>query len=113
VRAQDIHVTIISESLDQVSAQRLRHQLRDQLLEGRMAHAIDLRELACLDSPTLAALIQSLRAVREAGGTISLLVRQPHIIKILSITGLDRIFAIYADVEAAAAALNARRPIPA
>lgn len=78
-----------------------------------MAHAIDLRELGSLDSPTLAALIQALRAVREAGGTISLLVRQPQVIKILSITGLDRIFAIHPDVETAAAALNARRPIPA
>jgi len=88
-------VTPVSQVLDEISGRRLHGTIRRYVRDGRLEHAVDLRLLAYVDSPTLAALIRALRAVREVGGSISLIVDQPQIRKVLSVTGLDRIFSVY------------------
>lgn len=75
--------------------------------------AFDLRPLSNIDSATLAALIRSLRAVRQVGGTIGLIVNQPNILKVLSITGLDRIFPVYSTEDELFAAVSHREIISA
>lgn len=113
MRVTDIVKTEVREPLDQVSGLRLRAAIRHHVAQGSLQHVIDLRSLRTLDSATLAGLIQALRAVREGGGSIGLLVDQPHILKILSITGLDRIFPRYASEAQAISALEAARQISA
>lgn len=66
-----------------------------------------------IDSPTLAALIRSLRAVREVGGTIGLIVNQPNIRKVFSITGLDRVFPVYSNESELLSAMEQREIISA
>lgn len=53
---------------------------------------IDLAELEYIDSTGLGALIGLLKRAKEKGGSVKLLNPQPYIKKILSITGLDKIF---------------------
>jgi anti-sigma B factor antagonist len=74
---------------------------------------MDLRGLVELDSPTLAALIRVMRLVREVGGSVALVVNQPNFLRILSITGLDRVFPVWPDEDAAVASLGLPDVVPA
>jgi anti-sigma B factor antagonist len=104
VRAIDLTLTKVALPLDQVGGLRFREQIRDLVAQGMLAHCLDLRGLTELDSLTLAALIQALRSVREAGGTVSLLVDRPQIVHILTVTGLNRVFQVHgSEAEARAA----------
>jgi anti-anti-sigma factor len=80
---------------------------------GRYAHLIDLRSLAELDSRSLAALIRALRVARDVGGSVGLITDQPQFARILSITGLDRVFPVYKNEAEATAALTQRDVVPA
>lgn len=106
-------ITPVSDLLDEVSGRRLRTAARDAAEQGELVQAVDLRPLAHIDSPTLAALIRVLRAVREIGGSIGLIVEQPNILRVLSITGLDRIFPVYRNETDAQADAHASWTIPA
>lgn len=90
----DVVLTKFSGQLDEAASRRLRTSMCEYVRAGRLTHAFDVRELADMDSRTLAALIRALRVVREVGGSVSLIVDQPNILRILSITALDRIFPI-------------------
>lgn len=72
-------------------------QLKSKFLEvtelmDKQPILIDLAELKYIDSTGLGALIGLLKRVKEKGGSVKLLNPQPYIKKILSITGLDKIF---------------------
>ena len=112
-RSRGIEVTPVSEALDSIAGERLRNRIRKHLHAGRRMHALDLRLLAELDSGTLAALIRVLRAVRDNGGSVGLIVNQERFLRILSITALDRVFPIFRDESMAAAMLASADSIPA
>ena len=106
-------ITAVSDLLDEVAGQRLLATVRGHIQEDELVQAVDLRPLAHIDSPTVAALIRVLRAVREVGGTVGLIVNQPNILRVLSITGLDRIFPVYRSETEAQADAQASLIIPA
>jgi anti-anti-sigma factor len=72
-----------------------------------------MRALAELDSITLASLVRMLRIVRESGGSVALIVSQPNFLRVLSITGLDRVFPVFRDEYGALASLGMADVIPA
>jgi anti-sigma B factor antagonist len=106
-------ITPVSAPLHDIASERLRNDIRDHVQAGRLDHLIDLRELAELDSRSLAALIRALRVVREAGGSVGLIVDQPNFTRVLSITGLDRVFPVYKTDRDAFAAIESARLVPA
>jgi anti-sigma B factor antagonist len=109
----DVTITRVSEALHDVAAERLRRAIGKHVTQGRYAHLIDLRSLAELDSRSLAALIRALRVARDVGGSVGLIVDQPHFARILSITGLDRVFPVYKNEADAEAAFARRDVVPA
>jgi anti-sigma B factor antagonist len=109
----NVTITRVSEPLHDVAAGRLRRTIGKHVNEGRRAHLIDLRELPELDSHSLAALIRSLRVARDVGGSVGLIVDQPNFLRILSITGLDRVFPVYENEADAAASLAPPHLVPA
>jgi len=108
-----VTVTRVSEALHDVAAERLRRTIGKHVKEGRFSHLIDLRSLAELDSRSLAALIRALRVARDVGGSVGLIVDQPGFVRILSITGLDRVFPVYKNEADATAALARHDVVPA
>jgi anti-anti-sigma factor len=107
-----ITVTPISETLNDLSAARLRAAMQDHVKQGRLQHIFDLRDLRLLETGTLSGLIRSLRTLREAGGSATLVADQPRIRTILRATGLDRVFGVYEDVSEAITSLTRKRLIP-
>jgi anti-sigma B factor antagonist len=110
---REFELTAVAQALSGITGERLRNKIRKAVQNGKLAHVLDLRGLMELDSATLAALIRVLRLVRSAGGDVGLIVEQEKILRILSITALDRVFPIFRDEEAAERALEVGRAIPA
>lgn len=97
-------------SLDLATAPSLRAALIEAANEGKHEIIVDLTELEFLDSTGLGALIGAHRRALENGGRVRLIVRDGPIQRLLNITGLMRIFAVYGTLDAA---LNDRDRIPA
>lgn len=56
-----------------------------------------------MDSSGLSALITGRKQMQEADGEIALVCTQESVLKVFTVTGLDRVFAIRPSVEEAAA----------
>lgn len=88
-------------SLDLATAPSLRAALLEAANEGKHDIIVDLSHLEFLDSTGLGALIGAHRRALENGGRVRLIVNDGPIQRLLTITGLMRIFAVYATLEAA------------
>jgi anti-sigma B factor antagonist len=78
-------------------------QLRAAILEianaGSTRIALDLREVPFMDSSSLGVLVEALKRSRDKGGDIALVAPQRSPEKVLSLTGLDKVFLLVGDVD--------------
>jgi anti-sigma B factor antagonist len=88
-------------SLDLATAPSLRAALIEAANEGKHEIIVDLTELEFLDSTGLGALIGAHRRALENSGRVRLIVHDGPIQRLLNITGLMRIFAVYGSLDAA------------
>jgi len=97
-------LTEMTGPIDDPECDRLRQSFTSHVRSGRRRHVVDLRPLGVLDTNTLRTLIRALRAVREIGGEVRLVVTDPEMCATLAATGLDHIFPIYGTVDEAVVA---------
>jgi anti-sigma B factor antagonist len=86
-------------SLDLATTPTVRAALLDGTEKGKRDLIVDLTQLEFLDSTGLGALIGAHRRATEHGGSVRLIVNDGPIARLLNITGLMRIFAVYHSVE--------------
>jgi anti-sigma B factor antagonist len=69
---------------------------------------IDLAAVTMLDSSGLGVLISVLKGLEAAGKSteLRLIVTEPHVLKVFSITGLDGVFSIFTSLDEAIAATS-------
>lgn len=72
----------------------LRADAGRALDEGAHGLAVDVEDVAVLDSQIIAALIAILREVRERGASMQLRAHRQSLLDTLRITGLDRVFTV-------------------
>lgn len=89
--------------MDLSNAAGLRDYLIEQVQQGHYNLAVDLGGVEFMDSSGLAVLISGLRRTREHDGALVLISPTASVKRVLTITGLDRVFDIYDSVEKAAA----------
>jgi anti-sigma B factor antagonist len=83
-------VTITVEGdVDSFSAGQLRECFAAIL--GRAATVIDMRDVPFLDSSGLGALVGGIRRLRESGGSVAICCDRPSVLRLLAMTGVDRI----------------------
>jgi anti-sigma B factor antagonist len=97
----DAIVYRLQGSLDIATAPSLRAALIEAADEGKHDILVDLSHLEFLDSTGLGALIGAHRRALEHGGRVRLVVGDGTIQRLLTITGLMRVFAVYASLDAA------------
>jgi anti-sigma B factor antagonist len=97
-------------SLDLATAPSARAALIEAAGAGKHDMVVDLTRLEFLDSTGLGALIGAHRRALENGGAVRLAVGEGPIARLLNITGLIRVFPVYATLEDA---LNERQQIEA
>lgn len=102
LKTEDGGETIIFKlrgSLDLATAPTVRAALSEATEKGGQHLIVDLTQLEFLDSTGLGALIGAHRRAAERGGSLRLIVSNGPISRLLNITGLIAVFAVFASIE--------------
>jgi anti-sigma B factor antagonist len=83
----------VTGEVDVYTAPMLREQIRELAATGAVHLIADLGRVDFLDSTGLGALVGGLRRLRQAGGSLVLVISTPRILRIFQITGLTKAFA--------------------
>lgn len=94
-------VVSLKGEVDVYTSPRLKQEIVDAIDSGCVNLVVDLRRLDFIDSSGLGVLVGGLRRVKEKGGTLRLLCDKESILKVFRITGLDRVFPVFDNAEAA------------
>ena len=97
-------VLAVGGEVDVATAPRLREQLIGLVNQGSHRIVVDLTAVDFLDSTGLGVLVGALKRVRTHDGDLALVCDEPRILKVFEITGLTKVFAMYADVDQAVSA---------
>ena len=102
-----VTIVHVAGEIDVYTAPLLREVLDKQVAAGRTDLVVDLEKVTFMDSTGLGVLVGRLKLVRGQNGTLRIVSAQERILKVFKITGLDKVFHIYATVDEALAASNA------
>lgn len=93
-------VTLDGE-VDVYTAPKLKEELVAAIEGGCADVIVDLERVGFIDSSGLGVLVSALRRARERDGVVRIACTRDNILKIFRITGLDKVFPIFSDVEEA------------
>jgi anti-sigma B factor antagonist len=85
----------ITGELDLAVAPWLRDQLDALFVGGAASIVVDLSAATFLDSTALGVLVTALHRSQDLGGQVHLVVREPQILRVLTITGLVDVFTVH------------------
>ena len=94
----DCAVLKVTGEVDVYTAPMLREQMRELAAKGAVHLIADLGRVDFLDSTGLGALVGGLKRLREAGGSLALVISTPRILRIFQITGLTKALAVQPSV---------------
>jgi anti-sigma B factor antagonist len=92
-------VVDVRGEVDLYTAPRLKEELIGLVDRDRTTVAVDLSGVEFLDSTGLGVLIGGLKRCRERNGKLVLVAPREPVQKVLSITGLDKVFPIHESME--------------
>jgi anti-sigma B factor antagonist len=99
-------VISVSGEIDVYTAPTLRERLNELVAQGEYDLVVDMAGVEFLDSTGLGVLVGGLKRTRSHQGTLRLVCDQEKIIKVFRITGLTKVFPIYACLDDALAAVD-------
>jgi len=94
-------IVSLSGEVDIYTAPQFKECMLELIDTGVERLVVDLSDVTFIDSTALGVLIGGVRRVHTAGGAMALVVTSRAVERVLSITGLDRVFTIHATREAA------------
>jgi anti-sigma B factor antagonist len=101
-RQQGTCTVIVSGEVDVYTSPQLKSALVEAADDGGCSVVVvDMDKVTFIDSSGLGVLVGALRRVREAGGDLRVVCGRENVVKIFRITGLDRVFAMFASVDEA------------
>lgn len=100
-RTGDGCVIAVAGEVDVYTSPGLKREIGSVLDDGCTEVIVDLERIGFIDSSGLGVLVSALRKVKEHGGTMRLVCTRESILKIFRITGLDKVFPLFATVEEA------------
>lgn len=89
--------------IDYATGPQLKEAITDALVAGRVHLVIDMLGVEFIESTGLGALIGGRRRARALDGSLVLVCAESSVLKVLRVTGLDKVFEIHDSVEAATA----------
>lgn len=95
--------------IDVYTAPLVREKLDEQIQSGNADLVVDLSKVTFLDSTGLGVLVGRLKLARTRGGHLRLVGADDRVLKVFSITGLDKVFDLHPTVDSA---LEASGPAP-
>jgi anti-sigma B factor antagonist len=98
----DFHVVELAGDIDVETARTLRAHIVDRFTDTSAQVVVDLTDVPFMDSSGLGALVSGWQLTRDDGG-FRIAGANPVVRRVLSITGMEDVFALYPDVDAATA----------
>jgi anti-sigma B factor antagonist len=105
-------VVTLPAEIDITIADQVREDLLSAVNQGAGLLIADLSDTTFCDSSGVSALARTFRRVQANGGEMRLVVTAPAVHRVLSLTGVDRLVAIYPSVTASLAAGREIRQSP-
>ena len=99
-------VDVVGE-IDVYTSPKLRERLVGLVNDGAKSIVVNLEEVEFIDSTGLGVLVGVLKRIRARGGSLSLVCQREGLLRVFTITGLEKVFAIYSSVD------EATEPTPA
>ena len=96
-------VITVSGELDIHTAPDLTEVLSPASAAGQPV-IVDLTDVTFMDSSGLSVFVTALKRAREAGTTLVLVVSEPRVMRVFSITGIDTLIDIHATLDSALSA---------
>ena len=96
-------VVAVKGRLNTITAPQLKTKIQELVHDGHTEIVCDLSGVGFLDSSGLSALVSGLKASREHGGFLKLAGLNEQVGRIFKLTMLDRVFELFATVDAALA----------
>ena len=93
----------VKGEVDLYTSPQLKEKVNDLIEEGQTQLVIDLSGVGFMDSSGLGVLVTALKRAKERGGALALVSPEGSVHKVLTITGLDRVFPIHDSVAQATA----------
>lgn len=93
--AGEVGVVTLEGEIDIYSSPQFKEVLLKGIEDGARHVVIDLTDVTFIDSTALGVLVSGAKRIRPQHGTLDIVCVDENIIRILEITGLDRIFGIY------------------
>ena len=90
---EGVWAVAVGGELDLYTAPEVRDELA-ALPEDAGDVVVDLTTMTFVDSAGIAALLVAARRLRACGGTMTLVVDDPRVLRVLEVTGLDRYFEV-------------------
>ncbi len=104
-QGDDLGIVSLSGEVDIFTAPQFKESLLEVLDDGVRRLVVDLSEVTFIDSTALGVLIGGVRRVHAADGAMAIVVATRPVERVLSVTGLDRVFSMYPTRDEAIAAL--------
>ena len=98
----DWRIVSVRGDIDVASAPKLRSAL-DSAEPGRLGVVVDMARVSFLDSGGLSVLVGAQARAGEQGHQMRVVADEPRVLRVLEITGLDVVFAVFPTLEKATA----------
>ena len=99
----DVTVVSLGGEIDLATQGELRAMLNDQIVSGNVNLVLDLTDVSFLDSTGIGALIGTRRRVHAFQGSLVIVCPDETLLKIFTITGLEKVFDIRPTLDSALA----------
>jgi anti-sigma B factor antagonist len=100
-RNGDVCAVTLDGEIDVYTAPRLKEELVSVVESGCPNVIVDMEKVGFIDSSGLGVLVSALRRARERDGVVRIVCTRDNILKIFRITGLDKVFPIFSDMDEA------------
>ena len=98
---EGVPVVTAAEEVDLANAGLLHEALGEAAGRGHVLVVVDMSRTRFCDSAGLNALVAAARRARAEGGEVRLVVTGESVLRLVKLTGVDRVLAVYASLEEA------------
>jgi anti-anti-sigma factor len=107
--ADGVDLVQVAGRLDYSAVQEIDPALAKLASTGAPRMILDMSDVSFLASIGIRSLLTSARALRSRGGSLALLRPTPMVAQVLQVTGIQAMIPVFDDLDAATAAVQAKR----
>jgi anti-sigma B factor antagonist len=89
----------VAGEVDLSTAPAMRARIDELIHDGARSLAVDLTDVGFMDSSGLSVLVSVMKRMEDADGRLAIVGTRDPVLKVFTVTGLDRVFAIHGSLD--------------